>query len=276
MRLPVRFYRGYPMDVTAPHPAEGHLGPAEKNLDLDPAGLIVTGMHLWNIGEPGGPDVTPDGPDWSITRLYDYYADAQQVIQDNIRPIFDAARTAGVQVVHIATRRYAHHYPQYAQTLSNYGDGASDEPPGCVDTSWEDEYYRDRLGMGVSEAKQEVDRVKNKIRVAQCVAPQPEDEVVLNGGQLNNLLRERKANTIIYTGFAANFCLQESPGGLVDMRDRGYRLIVVRDATAALEDIQSAAERANLNTAIAHIERDFGYSCTTEGLVSALGTLKTE
>jgi hypothetical protein len=59
------------------------------------------------------------------------------------------------------------------------------------------------------------------------------------------------------------------------MRERGYRLIVVRDATAALEDIQSAPERANLNTAITHIERDFGYSCTAEGLITALDSLKT-
>ena len=262
------------MDVTATHPAKGHLGLAEKVLEIDVNATVVAGMHLWNLGEPGGPDVTPNGPDWSVTRFYDYYADAQQVIQDKIRPLFDTARAADVQVVHIATRRYARHYPQYDRTLLKYSNGDSYESPGCVDTSWEDEYFRDRLGMGSSEARREFDRVKNKIRVAQCVAPKPEDEVILNGGQLNNLLRERKANTIIYTGFATNFCLQESPGGLVDMRERGYRLIVVRDATAALEDIQSAPERANLNTAIAHIERDFGYSCTAEGLISALDSLK--
>ena len=60
MKLTVRFYRSYPMDITAEHPALGHLGEDEKVMDLDISKTVVAGMHLWNVGEPGGLDVTPE------------------------------------------------------------------------------------------------------------------------------------------------------------------------------------------------------------------------
>ena len=261
------------MDPTAEHPALGHLGLASKDLELDEQRTVVAGMHLWNVGEPGGPDVTPDGPDWAITKLYDFYIDGGRALQEKIRPIFQATRTAGMTVVHVATGRYAHYYPQYAKTLEKYNEPRSTMPPVCEDRSWHDEYVRDIWGMSAEEAARDLDRVKGKIRISQHTQPEPEDEVVLNGDQLNNMLRDRNANTIIYMGFCTNACLLEAPGGLLDMRKRKYRLIIVRDATAALEDTVSGRDRLNMKAAIRHMEREFGYTCTADDLMASLRTL---
>ena len=270
MKVPVQFYRSYPMDPSAQHPAIGHRGLADKMLALDADRTVVAGMHLWNVGEPGGPDVTPDGPDWPITKLYDFYADAQRIAQNKIRPVFQAARAAGITVVHIAGNRYAHHYPQYARTVANCDEPDPAGSPGCCDRSWQDEYHRDKWGMSIDEANQELDRVKSKIRIAQCVAPHPEDEVVKDHRQFNRLLRSAKVNTIIYTGFATNACLMAAPGGLLDMRRLKYRLILVRDATAALEEKRSCLDRGNMKTTIAQVEREFGYTCTADDLIAAM------
>ena len=275
LELPVQFYRSYPIDPTAEHPALGHLGLARKDLELDEQRTVVAGMHLWNIGEPGGPDVTPDGPDWAITKLYDFYRDAGKALKDKIRPVFEATRAAGMTVVHIATGRYAHHYPQYARTLEKYDEPRSTMPRVCEDTSWRDEYKRDTYGfMSAEEGARDMNRVKGKIRISQHAQPAPEDEVVLNGDQLNNMLRDRGVNTIVYTGFSTNACLLEAPGGLLDMRKRKYRLVIVRDATAALEDTVSGRDRQNMKTAIRHIEQQFGYTCTADDLVASLDALR--
>ena len=219
-------------------------------------------------------DVTPNGPDWSITKLYDFYLDGGRALENNIRPVFQATRAAGMTVVHVATGRYAHYYPQYAKTLEKYNEPSAGALPMCKDTSWHDEYTRDVWDMSEEEVASELDRVKGKIRISRHTEPEPEDEVVLNADQFSNLLRDRDVNTIIYTGFCTNACLLEAPGGLLDMRKRKYRLVIVRDATAALEDTESAHGRENMKTAIRHMEHEYGYTCTTEDLVASLEALR--
>ena len=267
MKLRVRYYRSYPMDAEFEFPAEGHLGEAEKELLLEVQKTAVIGMHLWNIGEPGGPDVTPDGEDWVITRLYAFYKQAGRVCRERIRPIFEASRRSGVQVYHVATGRYAHKYPQYRETVEKFGESGP-STPGCMDRSWQEEHTHDRYGPEVNKVV--MSRVKNKIRIPVSVAPASGDRVVLNAGQLNGYLRSQGVNTLIYTGFAANACLLFASGGINDLFRLGYRIILVRDATAALEEKRTARESSNRDAAVRFIDRLYGYSCTTADLLTAL------
>lgn len=269
LKIKARFYRSYPMDVSAAHPALGHLGEDETVLDIPKSQAVVAGMHLWNIGEPDGPDVTPHGPDWSITKLYDFYRDAARALNENIGPILKAARKAGLPVVHVATSRYAHHYPQYRQTVETYGEESRSSLPVCLDRSWRDQFTRHVFGSDVDAV--EISRVKNKIRVSRAAAPAPSDHMVINDNQFTHLLRGLNANTIFYVGFATNACLLFiGRGGIHDMKRLGYRIILVRDATAALEEKQTALSGANQQTAIRWTERHFGYSCASRDLLAAL------
>ena len=84
MKLKARFYRAYPMDLNARHPALGQLGSAEKELEVDEKKTMIIGMHLWNVGEPNGPQILPDHPDWKITKLYDFYPDALKILQEKM------------------------------------------------------------------------------------------------------------------------------------------------------------------------------------------------
>jgi len=266
MKLPVRFYRSYPMDVQAKHPALGHVGQAEKVMELDAGQTVVAGLHLWNVGEPDGPDVTPDGPDWPLTKIYEYYRDAAVVTNSKIRPILAAARAAGLGVVHVVNDRYAHKYPQYAKTGEKYGHREADATP-APDLSWRPEFYEDHYGPGVD--KSVMAAVKKKLRIPQAVAPEPTDDMVLSGYQFAHLMADRQAHTIIYTGFATNECLLFAGGGMAEMRDR-CRLILVRDATVALEHKETVLEHANRDAAIRLVEHSFGYTCTTADLLHAL------
>ena len=268
MKLTVRFYRSYPMDVTAKHPALGNLGEAEKVMNLDISKTVVAGMHLWNVGEPGGLDVTPDGPDWPITKLYSYYRDAIDVTANKIRPILSAARAAGMGVVHVANDRYAHKYPQYAKTGETYGHADPDATLPKPDLSWRAEFYEDHYGPDVD--KPMLAAVKNKLRIAQAVEPEPDDSVILSAYQFAHLMADRNANTIIYTGYATNECLLFAGGGMEQTRSR-FRLILVRDATVALEHNDTALEQTNRDAAIRMVENSFGYTCTTADLLQSLG-----
>ena len=268
MKLTVRFYRSYPMDITAEHPALGHLGEDEKVMDLDISKTVVAGMHLWNVGEPGGLDVTPDGPDWPITKLYSYYRDALDLTANKICPILSAARKADMDVVHVASSRYAHKYPQYAKTGEKHGHPDPDNTLPKPDLSWRAEFYEDHYGPNVD--KPMLDVVKNKLRISKVVEPEPDDSVVISAYQFTRLLRNRQVNTIIYTGYATNECLLFAGGGMEQMRNH-FRLIAVRAATVALEHNNTALQQTNRDAAIRMIEHSFGYTCTTADLLKSLG-----
>ena len=101
LRLPIRTYqmeRLYGPGM-APGGAEGY---HEKTLarPVDQVGLVS--VHCWNLGEPTGPypiDPTVRYPG----QVTDWVPAAHWIIDEEIRPVLDAAREAGVYDVSLAT-----------------------------------------------------------------------------------------------------------------------------------------------------------------------------
>ena len=71
-------------------------------------------------------------------------------------------------------------------------------------------------------------------------------------------------------GFAADMCLLGAPGGARDMLARGYRCILLRDATVGVETPQSFPERLSTRYAVHLFEWKVGFGMETEELVEAL------
>ncbi len=102
-------------------------------------------------------------------------------------------------------------------------------------------------------------------------------EIVLDAAGINTtsdfhqLLKDKGINTLLYAGYASNWCLLNRPSGIFWMAELDYNIIVIRDATIAEETAETLdGEWAN-KVVINMIESEWGRSTTLADLQTAFG-----
>ncbi len=158
-----------------------------------------------------------------------------RITNEKIRPALDAARKIDLTVVHLPTEHVAVKYEQYHKRFTNPLATArkSDWPPAEFKKLRTDRILKLLYGEGAAEADEL--REKTYDDISKYVKPQQEDYIIATGEQLNQIFKEKRILNLIYVGFATNLCLFLKPGGLKEMWDRGYNIIVLRDCTTTVE-----------------------------------------
>jgi len=73
------------------------------------------------------------------------------------------------------------------------------------------------------------------------------------------LCRAGGINHLIYLGFAINWCLLMSPGGMLDMRRYGVICSTIRQAVTAVENRETAETEAAKELALWRVSLAFGF-----------------
>jgi len=112
--------------------------------------------------------------------------------------------------------------------------------------------------------------------IAEDSKPLPGEIVIASQGvlgdtlQLDLFLKTHNITTLLYAGYASNLCVLTRPTGIIKMSERGYNIVLIRDATLAFETPESSeGEWANV-MAITMVEQLWGESTTIDDLRSAL------
>ena len=272
LRLPVRYSqiaRLYGPGMAS----SGREGLHERLLEKDVRHVGLVSVHCWNLGESSGPYPISPG-----TRCPGEAADwvpvAHDIIAHHILPVIEAARKAGVAVLHLAQHAYADRYPQYRQLVSDPEMQAPPGPPsseGCVrprsvDELWGDEYGPDFPGpVWVTHT--------DRFDIAETVRPLPDEPVFLNGWQLNGLCRRMDIDTLFYVGFMADLCLVNIPGAIREMSSRfRYSCVALRECTTAYEFADTYEGGWMTHAAIRLIESGLGFSASSRDFIRACGS----
>ena len=110
--------------------------------------------------------------------------------------------------------------------------------------------------------------------ISSIVAPEHGDIVIRGmnyGDELEEELRSRAVKTLFYSGYSANICLLEKPGGARRMYERtpSRNFILVRDATIGFELPETLEGEWLKKAAIFTFEYYFGSSTTVADFMSA-------
>lgn len=239
MKLDARYYRALP--VAAP-------GYESVILEIDPGRTALIGIHCWNIGCPDGPAVDPAfcvGMGWPPATL-----EAARIIEKVICPLMDEARRAGVAVCHVETDWMAKHYPEIPSRRKKRSTDVSAIQREMLERA----HGRDYLVASPIAA----------MKRAEAVSPRGDEPLVFYTDALDDWLKPRGIDTLIYTGFATDMCVLGAEGGGRAMLALGYRCILVRDATVGVETPESFPERLATRYGIHRFEWQVGYSTTAE------------
>jgi len=254
--LPVRFYRAVPTSNPA--------GLIQEPWVLDLARTAFVELHCWNVGCPGGPPVPEEF--WVDMGSPANHVAGWQIINDAILPSLRAARRVGMPVVHVQPERIADRYRHLQPPMP--------EPPSAPTAAWGGSPISDHQsrranrvhGEGFNDWAGWAD-----LDIAEPVKPTDDETMIVTTEQFDAWLRERGIETLVYTGFCANLCILDSPASMRPMCNRGYRCVLLRDATLAVEFPETLAERIHTQTAIRYIECWVGYTASVGDFVQACG-----
>jgi hypothetical protein len=272
IHLRTHYYQQFDADFGRDVPAEGYGGwkRAELELSLEHTALVV--MHAWDCG------TRAEYPGWH--RMVEYIPRADAICRDVFPGLLGAVRAAGMTLFHVVSPGSSHYY----QTYPGYQRALALAGPDVPLTQVADDPVRQRLQAFRAEHsnpgphnRDDIARGFQRLTFAPHAFPQGDEGVVENAAQLLALCQEKNINHLIYAGFAINWCLLMSPGGMVDMRRHGLMCSTLRQAVTAVENKETARQELCKELALWRVAVAFGFVYDVDDLIRALdGNLKDE
>ncbi len=142
-------------------------------------------------------------------------------------------------------------------------------PPAAFTAAWRAEHRRlvfDERWMADDSA-----RASARMDIPEPARPAGADVVVTDGAELHDLFRRRRVRVAFYAGFDTNYCVLNK-GGIRAMVRRGYRCVLLRDATTSKEVAETVAGEWVTRVTVSLIERDpdsGGFTALTDDFIAA-------
>ncbi len=219
---------------------EGKYVHGEALLEVKPEEAALALVDFWDSCWHEQPMAPQHGRIAELNAGRTWQNRAKQITLEKVVPVLQCARACGMTVVHLPSAQIAVKYPQCQQlaklNLEEQEDFKQYEPLDWPPKEWAEAWYREHMERGRSKKWLEMwDDVYEKSMIALPVAPLDDEIVAASGAQFHHICKERKIRVIFYVGFALNMCVINRPGALLEMRDRGYLTIILRDCTTAIE-----------------------------------------
>jgi hypothetical protein len=250
--LAAEYYQQFDADYGLDVPAEGYGGwkSAELEIDLEHTAAVV--MHAWNSGP------FDEYPGWY--RAVEYIPRARAVLRTVFPPLLAAIRASGVKLYHVVGGGdYYRDLDGYRRAVQLAGQ-TRPLPQVDVDPTLAGlRGFRKRNVFVGEHNEEDVARGLRALDFAPEARPLDGEGVAENAEQLFALCRGDGTSHLIYAGFAVNWCLLMSPGGMLDMSRRGVMCSALRQACTAVESKETARLELNKEIALWRVALAFGF-----------------
>lgn len=266
IQLTARYYQQFDADFGLDVPAEGYRGWQEGSVGLDLDRTAVVVMHAWDAGSRA------QFPGWH--RAVEYIPRADMIANTILPPLLSTARAQGVALFHVVGGGdYYKQFPGYRHALALAGP-----EPALPQIEADDSLralQRFRAAHVFVGAHNEADVAAGFARLDfhPQARPAENEGVAENAAQLFALCRERGVNHLIYAGFAINWCLLMSPGGMLDMSRRGFMCSAFHQAVTAVENRESARLELHKEEALWRVALAFGFVFDVDEFVRAVADM---
>jgi len=263
MKIQANYYQQFDADYSLEVPAEGYGGWKKTDIDLslDHSALVV--MHAWDTG------MRQQYPGWH--RAVEYFQRADAIVKTVFPPLLAAVRRSKLKLYHVTSGSfYCKSYPgcQRAVALAGPTPVVEQAPSDPVLETLK-AFKEARAFVGTHNLPDIGNGFKN-LHFPKGAEPEGDEGVAENAHQLSALCKADGVNHLIYTGFAINWCLLMSGGGMVDMSKRGFMCSAIRQAVTAVENRESARKEWGKELALWRVAVAFGFVFDLEDVLAAL------
>ena len=210
---------------------------------------------------------------WNAHFIESWIERARKVTLQAIVPALQAAREAGLTVIHAPSPEVASRYPQtesYPLGLDSLT--LTDEP------SWPPAAFRQRQGdyaayvhprLQPPGIKIHESKTMQNLDISPSIEVKDDDIVIATGEQLHNILSEYGILHLIYAGFAANWCVMHRDYGIRAMYSRSYNIVLLRDCTTGVEFPDTLDKEFVTEITIREVEQQYGFSASNKDFISS-------
>jgi hypothetical protein len=267
LRCAANYYQQFDADYRRDVPAEGYGGWQRTDIELDLDHTAWVSMHAW---ETGTRDMYPG---WY--RAVEYIPRAQEICRSVYPRLLAAVRGAGATLLHVVGGgNYYQSLPGYRRAVELAGPPppALETVPGDASLANLHEFRARHVFVGAHNAA-DVQRGFAHVDFPAEARPVGDEGVAENTHQLLALCKHHGVNHLIYFGFAINWCLVMSPGGMLDMSRHGVMCSALRQATTAVENRESAAHELAKELGLWRVALAWGFVFDVDDVVTALGAV---
>jgi len=194
-------------------------------------------------------------------------AESVRIAARFIRPAIDASRAAGIPIFHVEPASIALKYDSVHFMLEPEDTRPPARPRSTeVNPGWNRERAERSHGKGYAQWDG-----WQQLRILSSCDAEPGDQVILTGRQFDRILREQGIKNLVYTGFATNVCILDSPAATKEMLSLGYRIFLIREAALAVEYPETFASRMMTESALKFFELKVGDTIGFADYVEACG-----
>ena len=263
LTLPAHIYQQFDADVSRDVPAEAYGGWKTVDLEIDPAHTAVVVMHAWDTGAPG------QYPGWQ--RAVEYMPRAQNILETVFPTLLHAIRASRFPLFHVVGGgEYYQNFSGYRRAVELAGEDEKLQQAESDPTLANLRALKTRRVFVGEQNEADVARGFKKLSFALQAVPVGEEGIAENAGQLFALCADAGINHLIYAGFAINWCLLMSPGGMLDMSRRGVMCSAFRQAVTAVENKESARDEVHKESALWRVALAFGFVFDVDPFIDAL------
>ena len=264
LHLPTWYYQHFDADYDLDVPEEAFGGWQKTTLDFPKQHTALVVMHAWDAG------TREEFPGW--WRCVPYIPRANEILRDVFPGLLAAVRRAGMTLFHVVGGGdYYRELPGYKRAVA-LADVAPSGPGGVDKDPLRkklDAFRSKHVFVGEHNAE-DVRRGFAKLDFPEQARPKNDEGVAENGRQLLALCKEADVNHLVYCGFAINWCLLLSPGGMAEMSKYGCMCSALRQATVAVENKDSARRQWCKELALWRVALAYGFVFDTDDFVAAL------
>jgi len=205
---------------------------------------------------------------WQRHYIKDPEIRAEEIIDTKLLPLLSSFRKAGIKIIHAPS-------PEVAVTHSNWVRIQSREQVFSKRDEWPPAEFLSSTGVYKPFAMpyEPMEEVRNKMAPLTFhpkVVPLEGEPVVANGVELHEYLKQNRILFLLYAGFNTNACIINRDYGTIRMRDRGYRIILVRDCTTGMESKETQPSMAQTNGAILFLEMFGCFTVLSSDLITGI------
>lgn len=266
--VPTRYYAHFGADYSLDVPAEGFGGWRKTTLPLSTEHTALCVMHAWKNADRGKyPGI------WSAV---EYLPRAREIYENRMPRLLSAFRGAGMHVIHVESGDYVSRYEAYARACA-LTDGTvkklrrdSLPPPGSDAVSDELRTFRTAEVHPGTENLADIAAAVAERDIDDSVKPAEGELMVTDSDRLQAVCSLYGVNHLIYAGFALNCCILMSPGGMMQMSERGFLCSAVAECTTAVENDFSARGEWGKKIGLWHTALFYGFVYEQDDLEKAL------
>ncbi|MGM0491485.1 MAG: hypothetical protein ACQER1_00960 [Armatimonadota bacterium] len=261
--IPIRahYYEQFDADFSLDVPGEGFGGWKSDELEINPDRTALVVMHAWDCGS------YEDFPGW--WRRVEYIPRMQAIVRNVFPPLLGAVRASPLELFHVVGGGdYYAHLPGYQRAAQLAGSTRATPEKVKADPVLERlrQFKQDLIAHNLEDTRRGFEQVD----FPDEARPVGDEGIAANAPQLLALCSDAGVNHLIYVGFAINWCLLLSPGGMADMSRHGIMCSTIREATTAVENAETAREELAKQIALWRVALAFGYVFDLEDFLAAL------